>query len=101
MQIDASILVAVIGIIGSVLAYIFGMKRQKVDTQSMELENVQKIIAIYRDTSEIQAKQISELRLEVSALKQEIVVIKMKQSELCLECPYRIKLIDYHNHQTP
>lgn len=53
---------AVLTLIGGASGWFFGRKREKQSTKSIELDNVQSAIAIWRESAESLAQEVSDIK---------------------------------------
>lgn len=75
---DTSLIVALLGVVVSVISWFAGRSERKVKIRSIELDNVKKVWEIVN----YQTSQIEELQKEVISLRNEIV-------QMCANCNYK------------
>lgn len=63
---------------GGFVTWLFGRRKQKAETKSSELENVEKGLEIYRI-------MLEDMKAEISSLKQEVHTLENKVSDLLQE----------------
>lgn len=79
---------------GGFVTWLFGRRKQKAETKSNELENVEKGLEIYR-------KMLDDLKAEISSLKQEVHTLENKVSDLLQENrSLKTRISELENHNT-
>ena len=79
---------------GALVTWLFGRRKQKAETKSNELENIEKGLEIYR-------KMLDHLKAEISSLKQEVHTLENKVSDLLQENrSLKIRISELENHNT-
>lgn len=68
---DKSLIIAVIGLAGTIVAYIFGRGKAVAETKKTELDAVEKAIAIWRRLAEDLSGKVTALQVEVDKLREE------------------------------
>lgn len=74
---------------GSLITYLISRRKNKAETLGIELDNANKVIAIWRELSTEQNKSIKELELRVDDLQNDIKVIEAKYKAQCDDCEYK------------
>lgn len=78
---------------GGFVTWLFGRRKQKAETKSSELENVEKALEIYRKILEDNSQQILSLKTEVNKLENKLDTITEENRLL----KKRISEIENHN----
>ena len=99
---NTEIVIAIIGLLGTLSAYIFGVRKNKVDVETQQINNLAKMADIWKTMSEqLEASfsaQISKLRNENAELRSLVEKLSDENAELrkkmkCLDSENR-KLLD-------
>jgi len=69
---DTSLIIALLGILSSIVGFLFGRRKHHAETVGNELENMQKAIQVWKEVAEYQTAEISTLRGEINELKREL-----------------------------
>lgn len=89
-----TIIIALIGLcstlIGSLIAYVFAIRKNRAEVLSIELENTAKVIAIWREMSEEQSSRIEELETKLELLQKLIETLENDFKLQCDTCVYKI-----------
>jgi peptidoglycan hydrolase CwlO-like protein len=90
---DASIIIALTGLITSICSYLAGRRLRHAETVSKEIDNMQKAIHTWRELVDFQANEILRLDKKITELNTELRNIELLQNERIIErcktCPYR------------
>jgi predicted nucleic acid-binding Zn-ribbon protein len=65
-------------VIGSAVTWFFARKKNDAEAESVELENVQKAIAIWRESATELSKKCAELTEEIGKLREENISLKIE-----------------------
>jgi hypothetical protein len=69
---DTSIIIAFLGIVSSIVGFIFGRRKRHVEVVGPELSNMQQAIQVWKEVAEYQTGEISTLRNEINELKRQL-----------------------------
>ena len=76
------LLILIPSTVSSFLTWFFYRRKYRAETQTNELDNVQKALAIYRDTIFDLKKDLEEIRLKVTEVVKENEALGMQMEEL-------------------
>jgi hypothetical protein len=87
MIIDKSIIIALIGIVSSIVGFLAGRRKRHIEIVGGELDNIKKAIQVWKEVTEYQSDEIAKLRLDIGELKKELAgVEKMYRERFMLHC---------------
>lgn len=69
----------------SFVTWIFTRRKQTAEAEGSELDNVEKAVAIWRQTAEDLHKEINELRLQITDLKNQVCNLQSENYRLISE----------------
>ncbi len=74
---------------GSITTYAYSRRKNRAETLGIELDNANKVIAIWRELSEEQAKKVDELEIKVGELQTELKALVRLYEAQCNNCSYK------------
>jgi len=77
------------GALGSIATILFARRKTKAETSSIEIDNAQKVINIWKDLSEELNQQVKTLEVKVDDMQNDIKVMEQKYKEQCDNCEYK------------
>jgi hypothetical protein len=94
MNILFSLILAAItsGSLSSFITLVISRRKNNADTTSVELDNAQKVISIWKDLSDELNQQVKSLQIEVDNMKNGMKVLELKYKEQCETCEYKTNL---------
>jgi regulator of replication initiation timing len=72
----------VTGLFGSLVTWLFGRKKEKIEVQSSEITNVQEAIKIWREMATDLKAEVADLKDKVESLTNEIHSLRSENVEL-------------------
>ncbi len=106
------VIVAIVGLVGSVVtgvvSFLFGRRKNRAETISMELKNAQEVINIWRELSKEQdrrleeqegklkeqGQQINEQNAKIEELQDVLEKLGNKYAQQCETCQYKIAFMN-------
>ena len=91
------VIVAIVGFVSaavsSFLTFLFGRRKNRAETISVELQNAQEVIKIWRELSKEQDKRIEELEAQLEELRSLVDQLKDEYREKCDTCEYKLSFL--------
>ena len=78
---DASVVIALLGIASSFISFMFGRRQRHAKTVGQELSNMQQAIQVWKEVAEYQTSEIATLRKEINDMKKEMYDVERKYRE--------------------
>ncbi len=89
-----AIITAIIGLVSATLSggltYIFTREKNKAETVSIELENAQEVIEMWKDLFKEQSEKITKLETQVKDLQKALRNLKNEYANKCNSCVYKL-----------
>ena len=79
---EAIVIPGVTGLFGSLITWLFGRKKEKIEVESSEITNVQEAIKIWREMATDLKSEVAELKIKVDSLTTEIHNLRSENIEL-------------------
>ena len=93
LNIEDTILPSITSVIAGIFGWIIGRKKENVEVQKTEIENVSDAIKLWRETAQELKAEVAELKIKVEDLTNEINSLRTENIEL------RAKLNENHKDQ--
>lgn len=82
MNYDEIIIPSATGALGAFVSWIFGRKKENVEVQASEINNVQEAIKIWKDMAQELKEEVAELKSKVEELSREIDALREENHQL-------------------
>jgi regulator of replication initiation timing len=92
-DLEDTILPSIVSLISGAFGWLIGRKKENVEVQKTEIENVSDAIKLWRETAQELKAEVAELKIKVESLTTEINGLRTENIEL------RAKLNENHKDQ--
>jgi regulator of replication initiation timing len=92
-DLEDTILPSVVSLLSGAFGWLIGRKKENVEVQKTEIENVSDAIKLWRETAQELKAEVAELKIKVESLTTEINGLRTENIEL------RAKLNENHKDQ--
>lgn len=82
MNYDEIIIPSATGALGAFVSWIFGRKKENVEVQASEINNVQEAIKIWKDMAQELKEEVAELKEKVEQLTSEVHTLRAENITL-------------------
>lgn len=82
MNYDEIIIPSATGALGAFVSWIFGRKKENVEVQASEINNVQEAIKIWKDMAQELKEEVAELKEKVEQLTSEVHTLRAENISL-------------------
>lgn len=82
MNFDEIIIPSATGALGAFVSWIFGRKKENVEVQASEINNVQEAIKIWKDMAQELKEEVAELKEKVEQLTSEVHTLRAENISL-------------------
>jgi regulator of replication initiation timing len=92
-DLEDTILPSIVSLISGAFGWLIGRKKENIEVQKTEIENVSDAIKLWRETAQELKAEVAELKIKVESLTTEINGLRTENIEL------RAKLNENHKDQ--
>jgi len=82
MNYDEIIIPSATGALGAFVSWIFGRRKENVEVQASEINNVQEAIKIWKDMAQELKEEVAELKEKVEQLTSEVNTLRVENISL-------------------
>ena len=82
MKLEDFFLPSSTGILGALITWLLGKKKEEALTKASELDNMEKAVRLWREMAEELKKQVDDLSDKVDNLMQEVHSLRLENNEL-------------------
>jgi cell division protein FtsB len=83
------LIIALIGLLTTVGAWLVSGRKNKAETLAVELQNVQQVVKLWKDLTDELTRKVTALEKEIVKLRKELEDIERANQKKCETCKYK------------